>query len=88
MVNSTQIPNVGIAGGSINVPIDFVNGAVSALITSTDTDVTIAPDEIDASQLVVITLPAGTAGTVYPIDVEFTLNTGIIENQTINIIQK
>jgi hypothetical protein len=88
MVNSTQIPNVGISGGAINVPIDFVNGAVSALITSTDTDVTIAPDEIDASQLVVITLPAGTAGTVYPIDVEFTLNTGIIENQTINIIQK
>jgi hypothetical protein len=88
IVNSTQIPNVGIAGGSINVPIDFVNGAVSALITSTDTDVTIAPDLIDASQLVTITLPSGTAGTVYPIDVEFTLNTGIIENQTINIIQK
>lgn len=88
MVNSTQIPNVGIAGGTINVPIDFVNNASTALITSTDTDVTIVPDEITASQLVAVTLPSGTAGTVYALNVEFTLNNGIIENQTINIIQK
>ena len=88
MVNATQIPYVGVAGGNVNVPIDFVNNASTALITSTNSDVTIAPDEITASQLVVVTLPSGTAGTVYPIDVEFTLNNGIIENQTINIIQK
>lgn len=88
MVNVTQIPNVGIAGGTINVPIDFVNNASTALITSTNTDVTIVPDEITASQLVAVTLPSGTAGTVYPLNVEFTLNNGIIENQTINILQK
>jgi hypothetical protein len=88
MVNSTQIPNVGIAGGNVLVPIDFVNGAVSAFISTTVADVTIAPDLIDASQLVTVTLPAGDAGTIYPINVEFTLNTGIIENQTINILQK
>lgn len=88
MVNATQIPNVGLAGGNVNVPIDFVNNASTALITSTNSDVTIAPDEITASQLVTVTLPSGTSGTVYPIDVEFTLNNGIIETRTINIIQR
>lgn len=88
MVNATQIPNVGLAGGNVNVPIDFVNNASTALITSTNSDVTITPDEITASQLVVVNVPSGTAGTVYPIDVEFTLNNGIIETRTINIIQR
>jgi hypothetical protein len=88
MVNATQIPNVGIAGGDVLLPIDFVNNAASAYITYSTSDVTITPDLIYSSQLVRVTLPAGTAGTVYPINVEFTLNSGIIENQTINILQK
>jgi hypothetical protein len=88
MVNSTQIPNVGIAGGTINVPIDFVNNAATASITYPTSDVTITPNFIDASQLVAVTLPAGSSGTMYALNVEFTLTSGIIENQTINIIQK
>jgi hypothetical protein len=88
MVNATQIPNVGIAGGNINIPIDFVNDTFSAMMTSTDSDVVITPDYIESAQLVTVTLPSGTAGTVYPIDVEYTLNTGIIETRTINIIQR
>lgn len=88
IANPTQNPYVGVAGGNVNIAIDFVNDAASALITSTNSDVVITPDEITASQLVVVTLPSGTAGTVYPIDVEFTLTNGIIETRTINIIQK
>ena len=88
MVNATQTPNVGIAGGDVSIPIDFVNDTYSALMSSTNSDVTITPDEITASQLVVVTLPSGTAGTVYPIDVEYTLTNGIIETRTINIIQR
>jgi hypothetical protein len=88
MVNHTQIPNVGVDGGAVQFAVDFVNGATSAFISTTSSDVTIAPDLINSSQLVTITLPAGSSGTVYPIKVEFTLNTGIIETQTTNILQK
>lgn len=88
MINSTYQPYVDIAGGTIAVPIDFVNGAISAEVSTKARDVTIEPTTIDAPQYVDITLPANTAGTVYPIDVTYTLNTGIIELTNINIIQK
>jgi hypothetical protein len=88
MVNHTQIPNVGVDGGAVQFAVDFVNGATSAYLIPPNSDVTITPDRIDASQLVTVNLPAGASGTVYPIRIEFTLNTGIVERQTINIIQK
>ena len=88
MVNSTQIPYVGVDGGDIQLAIDFVNDTFSAMMSSTNSDVVIAPDYIEAAQLVTVTLPSGTAGTVYPIDIEYTLNSGIIETRTINIIQQ
>ena len=88
MINSTYQPYVDIAGGTIAVPIDFVNGAISAAISTTVPDITIAPTTIDAPQYVDITLPANPAGTVYPVDVTYTLNNGITELTNINIIQK
>jgi hypothetical protein len=88
MVNATQIPNVGIAGGNVLVPIDFVNDTYSALITCTDTDVTISPSEIFAPQFVTVTIPAGSSGTVYAITVRYILNSGVTETRTINIIQR
>jgi hypothetical protein len=88
MVNATQIPNVGIAGGNVLVPIDFVNDTYSALITCTDTDVTISPSEIFAPQFVTVTIPAGASGTVYAITVRYILNSGVTETRTINIIQR
>lgn len=88
MVNATQTPTVGVDGGHIQLSIDFVNDTFSAMMTSTNSDMTIAPDYIEASQLVTVTLPSGSAGTVYPINVEYTLNSGIIETRTINIIQQ
>lgn len=88
MVNSTQIPNVGLAGGNVNVPIDFVNDTYSALMTSSNPDVTITPSLIYASQLVVVAIPAGSSGTVYPVLVTYTLNSGITQTRTINILQQ
>jgi len=88
MVNATQIPYVGVDGGDVQLAIDFVNDTYSALMTSTNSDVTITPNEIFASQFVTVNLPAGTSGTVYPVDVQYTLNSGIIETRTINIIQQ
>lgn len=88
MVNSTYQPYVSVDGGTIAVPISFVNGAISAEISTTVPDITIAPTTIDAPQYVDITLPPNTAGTVYPVDVTYTLNTGITELTNINIIQK
>jgi hypothetical protein len=88
MVNATQIPSVGIAGGNVLVPIDFVNDTYSALITCTDTDVTISPSEIFAPQFVTVTIPAGSSGTVYAITVRYILNSGVTETRTINIIQR
>ena len=88
MVNATQTPNVGVDGGEIQLSIDFVNDTFSAFMSSTNSDVTIAPDYIEASTLVTVTLPSGTAGTVYPVNIEYTLNSGIIETRTINILQQ
>lgn len=88
MLNPTQTPNVGVDGGDIPFSVSFMNDAVSALITSSSSDVTITPDLIDASQIVTINLPSGSAGTVYPIQVEYTLNNGNTEIQTTNILQK
>jgi hypothetical protein len=88
IVNSTQTPYVGVDGGDIQLAIDFVNDTFSAYMSSTNSDVTIAPDYIEAGQLVTVTLPSGTAGTVYPIDIQYTLNSGIIETRTINILQQ
>ena len=88
MVNYSQIPYVDIAGGNVNIAIDFVNGAVSSFISTTVADVIIIPDTLDSSQLVTVNLPSGAAGSIYPIDVRFTLENGTIETQTINIIQR
>jgi len=88
MVNATQIPNVGVDGGDIQVAIDFVNDTYSALITCTDTDVTISPNEIFAPQFVTVTIPAGASGTVYDLNVRYILNSGVTETRTINIIQR
>jgi hypothetical protein len=88
MVNATQIPNVGVDGGDIELAIDFVNDTYSALITCTDTDVTISPSEIFAPQFVTVTIPAGASGTVYDLNVRYVLNSGVTETRTINIIQR
>lgn len=88
MQNLTQNPYVGVDGGNIQLQISFVNDANSAMITSSNADVIISPDLIDSSQIVTVTLPSGSAGTVYPIDIRYTLNNGNTNNQTINILQK
>lgn len=88
MVNKTIQPYVGIAGGVVSFPVNFVNNGVSAIMTSTNSDVTIAPSILDSSQIVAITLPSGTAGTVYEIITRFTLDNGDTELQTAYIIQK
>jgi hypothetical protein len=88
ILNLTQIPYVGVGGGTIAVPINFINDAVSSKIGSTVGGVTVSPSTTTASQFVDVTLPAGKTGDVYPIEVEYTLRTGDTEIQTINIIQK
>jgi len=74
MLNPTQIP--------------FINNTFSARMSSPNPDVTIAPDYIEEVTAVDVTTPSGASGTIYPVDIEYTLNTGEIQNQTINIIQQ
>lgn len=88
MLNPTQIPNVGLAGGVVTIPIPFINNTFSARMSSPNPDVTIAPDYIEEVTAVDVTTPSGASGTIYPVDIEYTLNTGEIQNQTINIIQQ
>ena len=88
VVNLTQIPYVGVGGGTIQVAINLINDAVSTKIGSTVGGVTVSPSTTTASQFVDVTLPAGKDGDVYPVEVEYTLKNGAIEIQTINIIQR
>ena len=88
IVNLTQIPYVGVAGGTIRVAINMINNAVSTKIGSTVGGVTVSPSTTTTSQFVDVTLPAGKDGDIYPLEVEYTLINGDIEIQTINIIQR
>jgi hypothetical protein len=88
MVNNTIQPYIGIAGGVVSFAVNFVNNASTAMITSTNTDVTISPSVIDSSQIVAITLPSAIAGTTYEISTRFTLSNGETETQISYIIQK
>lgn len=88
ILNLTQIPYVGVAGGTIAVPVNMINDAESTKIGSTVSGVTVSPSTTTTSQFVDVTIPAGKDGDVYPLEVEYTLKNGDIEIQTINIIQK
>lgn len=88
VVNLTQIPYVGVGGGTIRVAINMINNAVSTKIGSTVGGVTVSPSTTTTSQFVDVTLPAGKDGDIYPLEVEYTLINGDIEIQTINIIQR
>jgi len=88
MLNNTIQPYIGIAGGVVSFAVNFVNNAVSAIMTSTNSDVIISPSTLTSSQIVAITLPSGAAGTVYEIATRFTLSNGETETQTSYIIQK
>ena len=88
ILNLTQIPYVGVAGGTIRVAINMINNAESTKIGSTVGGVTVSPSTTTTSQFVDVTLPAGKDGDIYPLEVEYTLINGDIEIQTINIIQR
>lgn len=88
MLNPTQTPTVGVAGGIVNVPIPFINNTFSARMSSANPDVIIVPDYIEESQLIEVTLPPGAVDDSYIIDIEYVLNTGEIQNETINILQQ
>jgi hypothetical protein len=88
IVNLTQIPYVGVGGGTIRVAINMINNAESTKIGSTVAGVTVSPSTTTTSQFVDVTLPAGKDGDIYPLEVEYTLINGDIEIQTINIIQR
>lgn len=88
ILNLTQIPYVGVAGGTIAVPVNMINNAESTKIGSTVGGVTVSPSTTTTSQFVNVTIPAGKDGDVYPLEVEYTLKNGDIEIQTINIIQR
>jgi len=88
ILNLTQIPYVGVGGGTIRVAINMINNAVSTKIGSTVGGVTVSPSTTTTSQFVDVTLPAGKDGDIYPLEVEYTLINGDIEIQTINIIQR
>lgn len=88
MLNPIQKPFVSTEGGTIPFAVNFVNNAVEAKISSTNKSVTFSTTILESSSMIRVTLPSGSAGTVYPIDIEYTLDNGSIEIQTINIIQK
>ena len=88
ILNLTQIPYVGVAGGTIAVPVNMINNAESTKIGSTVGGVTVSPSTTTTSQFVDVTIPSGKIDDVYPLEVEYTLINGDIEIQTINIIQR
>ena len=88
VINSTiPIPKTATAGGNVNYPINLPNGALQASLTCTDTDVTFSVNPVLSSQIIQIGIPAGSAGTVYTIRIDYSYIDGTTSTEFFNIFQ-
>ena len=88
VINSTiPIPKTATAGGNVNYPVNLPNGALQASLTCTDTDVTFSVNPVLSSQIIQIGIPAGSAGTVYTIRIDYSYIDGTTSTEFFNIFQ-
>lgn len=87
IVNSTNPnPKTSTSGGCITYQVNLPNGAVSAELTCSNTDVTFSPNPIEHSSIVTICVPAG-ENVVYTIVITYTYANGSQSQETFYIYQ-
>jgi len=88
IINSTiPQPKTGTEGGNVNYPINLPNDSYEANLSCTNTDVTFSVNPVESSQIVQIGIPAGSAGTVYTIRVDYSYLNGTTSTEYFNIFQ-
>lgn len=88
IINSTiPQPKTGTEGGNVNYPINLPNDSYEANLSCTDSDVTFSVNPVESSQIVQIGIPAGSAGTVYTIRVDYSYLNGTTSTEYFNIFQ-
>jgi hypothetical protein len=88
VVNSTiPIPKASTEGGNVNYPVNLPNGAYEANLTSGNPDVTFSVNPVQSSQIIQIGIPAGSAGTVYTIRINYSYIDGTTSTEYFNIFQ-
>ena len=88
IINSTiPQPKTGTEGGNVNYPINLPNDCYEANLSCTDTDVTFSVNPVESSQIVQIGIPAGSAGAVYTIRVDYSYLNGTTTTEYFNIFQ-
>lgn len=87
IVNSTNPnPKTSTGGGCITYQVNLPNGAVSAELSCSNTDVTFSPNPIEHSSIVTICVPAG-ENIVYTIVITYTYANGSQSQETFYIYQ-
>lgn len=88
VINSTTPnPRVSTSGGSVNYTVNLPNNGYSALLSCADSSVTFSSDTLYASGIVVISIPSGSANTVYTIEIRYDYLDGSNSTEFFNIIQ-
>ena len=86
MINTVPYYIIPSTGGSAVTAINLPNGAVSALLVPSSSDLTLSQTTITQSTNVTATLPATTSGNVYTIDITFYNVDASRTAETINIV--
>ena len=88
IINSTiPQPKTGTAGGNVNYPINLPNDSYEANLFCDNSDVTFSVNPVESSQIIQIGIPAGSAGTVYTIRVDYSYLNGTTSTEYFNIFQ-
>ena len=86
MINKVPFLQVPTSGGSVATAINLPNGASSAVLTPSSSDVTVSQTSISTSQNVTITVGAASANTAFTVDVRYEYTNGTATTETINIV--
>ena len=86
MINTVPYYIIPSTGGSAVTAINLPNGAVSALLVPSSSDLTLSQTTLTQSTNVTATLPVTTAGNVYTIDITFYNVDASRTAETINIV--
>lgn len=88
IINSTiPQPKTGTEGGNVNYPINLPNDSYEANLFCDNSDVTFSVNPVESSQIIQIGIPAGSAGTVYTIRVDYSYLNGTTSTEYFNIFQ-
>lgn len=88
IINSTiPQPKMATEGGNVNYPINLPNDSYEANLFCDNSDVTFSVNPVESSQIVQIGIPAGSAGTVYTIQVDYSYLNGTTSTEYFNIFQ-